>query len=994
MYVRQGCRYHDHVAGWAPPPLPPHWSSPGRPEFVGRRAELTKLADAWSAATRCARQLVFVGGEAGAGKSRLLAEVAAAAQQQGAAVLVGTCIADFGAPYQPFLEPVDALLPGVANGQLTSASADPVAPESAGADRSRWAERLTILADRHGLGVSADSEREHRRELYDAACAALQAAAEQRPVLLALEDVHWASTAALQLLRHIVQRTAHTRLLVVATHRTTAPEHSPALVHDIAELYRLDGVQRLDLAGLDVDDIADYLVKEAGLPVHRAPRYARRLHDQTAGNPFFLRELWRDLAGRGGLAALRQTNLQVPASVRDTIEGRLNRLAAPHRQTLELAAVMGEDVDIATLVDAAAWSSDTTLTALDEAVACGLLEWPSGSESTARFPHALARQAVLDLLPPSRRAQEHARLAQVLEQRLHGGGRQVQRVAHHYANAIGLGFQDKAVRYLTEAARWADRSLAHEDAGAWYELAASLSEAPDRRDELQHAAARSHLLGGNFARARLLDEQVATSVGSPHRLQAAIGYEAASWRPGLPGHRAVELLRDALAGVQHKPTDLDYVRALASLGRALAFTGATHEAGRLGAQAIELARALDDDDLLAHALQASLWHGLRPQDAPAKLARATELSQLVEHTGDMGQLGPAAYYRAIISYLQGEPAGLDAAGDDLTRSARATGQGFYDYMAGCVRYGRQFMGGDFAAADRTCRELLQLGESFGTDDTEGPYGVQTYMIRRETGALEQVRGLVTGQERPTEHWAPGLLALYTELALDEPAARLMWWLLDESLPRFQNSAQWPAVLAFLVEASLHLDDQAAARRLRPLLAEYAGLNLVAGQFVALFGSADRYLGAADSLLGFGEPEESFAAALEMDTRMGAPVHRAQTLAAQAVHRSRRGDANGDVEELARRVRSIGEPLGLVRVMRQLPGPGRPPATAVRSSDLTAREVDVLRLLGDGLINREIAERLVISENTAANHVRSILTKTGCANRTQAAMYAVTNGLLD
>lgn len=991
MYARRSHRYHDEVAGWAPPPLPAHWSSPGRPEFVGRRAELTTLQDAWSAATRCARQLVFVGGEAGAGKSRLLAEMATAAQQQGAAVLVGTCVADFGAPYQPFLEPVDALLPAITDKQLTVPGA---VPGRDGADDDRWVDRLLVLAGRRGIGTDTDSEREYRRELYEAASDAVRAAAEQRPVLLALEDVHWASTAALQLLRHIVQRTAQTRLLVVVTHRTTAPEHSPTLVHDIAELYRLDGVQRLDLAGLDVDDIADYLVREAGVPAHRAPWYARRLHDQTAGNPFFLRELWRDLAGRGGLAALRQASLPVPTSVRDTIESRLNRLAAPHRQTLELAAVMGEDVDIATLVDAAAWSSDTTLTALDEAVASGLLEWPSGSQSTARFPHALARQAVLDLQPVSRRAQEHARLAEVLERQLPADGPHVQRVAHHYANATGLGFQDKAVGYLTEAAHWADRSLAHEDAAGWFEQAASLSEAPDRRDELQHSAARSHLLGGNFARARLLDEQVATSVGSPHRLQASIGYEAASWPPGRPGHRAVELLRDALVGAKHERTDPDYVRALASLGRGLAFTGATDEAGSLGAQAIELARALDDDHVLAHALQASLWHGLRPQDAPAKLARATELSRLVDRTGDIGQLGPAAYYRGVISYLQGEPVGLRAAGDDLTRSARVTGQGFYDYMAGCVRYGRQFIHGDFTAAGRTCREMLELGESFGTDDTEGPYGVQTYMIRRETGALEQVRGLVTGQERPTEHWAPGLLALYTELALDEPAARLLWWVLDEELPRYQDSAQWPGVLAFLVEAALHLEDRSAARRLRPLLADYAGLNLVAGQFVALFGSADRYLGAVDSLLGLGEPEECFAAALEMDTRMGAPVHRAQTLTALAVHRSRRGDAKGEVKDLARRVHSIGEPLGLVRVMRQLPGPPRPAAVAERPSDLTAREVDVLRLLGDGLINREIAERLFISENTAANHVRSILTKTGCANRTQAAMYAVTNGLLN
>jgi hypothetical protein len=88
-----------------------------------------------------------------------------------------------------------------------------------------------------------------------------------------------------------------------------------------------------------------------------------------------------------------------------------------------------------------------------------------------------------------------------------------------------------------------------------------------------------------------------------------------------------------------------------------------------------------------------------------------------------------------------------------------------------------------------------MGESFGSDGTEGSCAVQTYMIRRETGAVEQVRPLVTGAERPTEHWAPGLLALYTELALQEPMARVLRWLLDGQLPRYQGSAQWPCVLA-------------------------------------------------------------------------------------------------------------------------------------------------------------------------------------------------------
>ena len=204
------------------------------------------------------------------------------------------------------------------------------------------------------------------------------------------------------------------------------------------------------------------------------------------------------------------------------------------------------------------------------------------------------------------------------------------------------------------------------------------------------------------------------------------------------------------------------------------------------------------------------------------------------------------------------------------------------------------------------------------------------------------------------------------------------------------------MLVFLIEAALRLEDVATLRRLRPMLAEFAGMNLVAGQFVAVFGSADRYLGAVDSLLGEadrgglvprrrgdGRPDGCTAASGGDDgpARPAPPTPR---------RRGRR-----EAEELENRARALAEPLGLARVLGLLPATTRsgPSDGPERPDGLTAREIEVLTLLAEGLINREIAERLVISENTAANHVRSILTKTGSSNRTRAAIYAAERGLL-
>ena len=950
------------------PALPLRWSSAPQPILVGRRRELAVLAEVWSLVETGCRQVVVLGGEPGAGKSRLLAEQCAALYDGGACVLVGTCVPDLGLPYQPFTEPVGALLAGRAAQDVAN-------------------ERLRVVAGGAALPVHPE-EPEHRRQLYDTVVDALSELCAQQPVVLALEDLHWAGPPALELLTYLVERLPESRLLVLVTHRTTAPDRSAGLAEAVSRLARLDGVRRLDLAGLRTEDIADYLHREAGVAVEEVAGPAAVLHEQTGGNPFFLRELWRDLSERGGIAALERQDRRAPLSVRDALQSRLLSLTEPQRQTLELAAVIGEECDAAIVLAASEWSRDATLLALDDGVASGLLH--DVAPGHYRFVHALARQAVVDLLPPTRRAHQHARVAEVLERRPAGSAARVQALAHHYLQAQALGYGDKAVHYLTEAGRSAGRALAHEAAAGCYEQAAALCDDDVRRAELHLAAARSHLLGGDFARARALAERVASLAGV-HRLQAAILYEAASWRPGLLGHRAVQLLTQALAGAPDEDAALR-IRATASLGRARAFTGDTEAARELSATAIEQARRSGDDDLLGHALQASLWHGLRLQDVPGKLARAMELSALAHRTGDLGQLGPAAYYRGFISYVLGDPSGWSTARQDLVRMSQGTGQDFFEYMAGCLEYGQQFVTGQFGAAARTCQGLLDLGERFGTDGTEGPSAVQTFMLRRETGSVEQVRPLVTGREDPHQVWAPGLLALYTALELDEPAARLLRWLLGPELARHRESAQWPAVLAFLVEAALHLQDPLAAELLRPDLEEYAGHNLVAGQFVALFGSADRYLGAVDSLLGRDGVDGWFASALELDRRTGAPVHEAHTLAALAVHRQRQGADAATLAALVDRTRALAEPLGLVLPLRLVAAVGvRVPGQ--RPDGLTARETDVLRLVGAGLSNREIAERLRISEHTAANHIRSILAKTGSANRTQAAMYAASHGLL-
>ena len=991
------------MAAWEAPPYPFRASGAAIPGFVGRAAEMSAAEEAWAAVRAGGRQVIFIGGEPGAGKSRLAAEIAAAAHGQGAVVLLGNCSSDHG-PYQPWAECLEQLLGGTEPGALAGCLPDSAAELL----------RLTPLVWRHRPELIAPGgDGGHSRwELFDAVAALLNAVGDQQPVVCVLEDLHWAGQPTLQLLDHVAQRSARSRLLVLCTHRTTAPDRSDDLTFAIADLYRLDGVRRLDLAGLSVEEVAQYLVTEGRLSARRAREYATVLRDQTGGNPFFLRELWRELAGSdavraagaGGLPT-RAFGARAPVSVRDTLQRRLSRLAPGERAVAETAAVLGDGGEVRVLIKACAAEAAAVLAALDSAVRFGLLDGEELVHGRIAFPHTLTRQAVLDLTDPSRRTGLHAQVGETLQASGSRSPAVIRQLAHHFARAAALGYGDAAAGYLRLAAKEAERSLAFEDAAAWYTQAADLTGGPDAdREELWFDAADAYVRAGDFASARTQYLRLTDSRDPQVRLNAAIGYENAAWRPGLPGTRARALLAHALEGVPEDLDDPQYVWALASLGRATSFTGDAERSRHLAELALAQARRLGDRHLLGHALETMMWQRATPESVGRHLALATELTPLARETQDWVPLGTAAVFRAAIAYMHGDRAAWAAANADLDLVVRGSGEPFIDFMRRCGHYAHAFLNGDFPGAARIAEDLVELGRSFGPDDTEGTYGLQMYMIRRETGALEQVRPLLGAIRESSGTWEPGLLALYTELGLADDARDLLWQLLDridDSAARQSPWAQWTAVLVFLVEAALALGDESAARRLRPLLAPYSGQQLIAGQFVAVFGPADAYLAALDSLLGDRDSAERlFAAALAQATGFGALIHRASTLTAWAAHLAAAADPDprtGEMRAEARRMAASTGQARLLRLLDQLDTPAAGPddrdsrAAGPDAAGLTPREIVVLRLVASGTSNREIASRLKISENTAANHVRSILLKTGAANRTQVAMLAVSRG---
>jgi DNA-binding CsgD family transcriptional regulator len=468
-----------------------------------------------------------------------------------------------------------------------------------------------------------------------------------------------------------------------------------------------------------------------------------------------------------------------------------------------------------------------------------------------------------------------------------------------------------------------------------------------------------------------------------------MGFEDATWRPGLVGPRAADLLSSALDECGLDQRDPRYVQALASLGRALALAGETGRARQVGARAIELARHLDDDTTLVHALTTSQWHGTTPDVADLQLARTREVRRMARERRDYETLGSVANFTAMVSYLLGLPADLAGAIPDAQQAVKATGQPYYRHVYCCLAHSVAFLRGDFVEAERWADETLKQNETFGDEMTAGPHGVQMFMVRRETVALGRFRPFLDGREVFAGRWVPGLLALYTELGVEVGIRRALQHLMNRDLASHNDEAQWPMELVFMIEGALALQDREAVRTLRPLLADYAGMNLVSGTLIATFGSTERFSARVAAFLGDNAAaERDFTAALEMDRRMRSVVHTAETLAHHALFAASVGQADR-ARELARQARDLAEPIGQKRALRALESLGRPAGP----DGLTDRELDVLRLLAQGMSNQEIGARLHISGNTAANHIRSILLKTGAANRTQAAMYAAQHQLV-
>jgi DNA-binding CsgD family transcriptional regulator/tetratricopeptide (TPR) repeat protein len=555
------------------------------------------------------------------------------------------------------------------------------------------------------------------------------------------------------------------------------------------------------------------------------------------------------------------------------------------------------------------------------------------------------------------------------------------------------------------AGREAMAALAYDEAEARFATALSLGMPDPRRvAETQLELGTACSRGGRSERAieaYRAAADLARELGDDELLAtAAVGFEDACWRPAIIDQGAIELLKEASAALPEDDSTLR-VKVLAGLARALDFVGESAQSSPVREAAETMARRLDDREGLAKVLVRSYW-SRDVREFSQTLDMLAEARDLAHGIGDDELEIDAREWRVAGLIALGE---LDRAHEEhseVLAIALRLRQPFPMHVAEHYGSTLALCDGRLADAEASANRSHEWARLLTGRPPSGIHGIQMFSIRREQDRLDElspVMRLLVGGDAPGGAWRPGLAALLAELGLEAETRRELDGIRREGFDGLRASL-WLASLTYLADACAAVGDDELAALLYPELAPLAGGNVAIGHGVVCYGAADRYLGLLAATLGEHDlAADHFEDALTLNRRMHAPTWTANTLLAYGRTlraRGRAADLRG-ASALLSDAATLAEATALPMVLRrarELGADGARPAPLPLPDELSSREVDVLRLVATGRSNREIGEELFISGHTVANHMRSILRKTGAANRTEAAGYAYRNSLLD
>ena len=752
-----------------------------RTPFVAREAELGDFRRLLAETAAGSGAIVMVGGQPGIGKSRLTEEVTAAARVAGFATLTGHCYeGNAASAYSPLVEALQG-----------SPGAEPLADQLIAA----------------GLSASnGDLAAEHERHsLWNSVAERLSSSSQERPLLLVIEDLHWAPAPSVLLLRSLLSLVSRCQLLIVGTYRTGdealgSPIERPAtLTALLQDVRRAERGFLMDVHSMSERDVGTMVESVAGEGC--PPALLRAIFEQTEGNPLFIEEVVKHLIEEGRLidengrwAAYATTDdLQVPASLRPVIERRLERISEACRRALTAAAVIGRMFDFEVLAAVTGEDPDPLLDSLDEATRARLLS--SGEGDLLQFSHELIRQTLLLQVSAPRRQRLHLKVIQALEA-VHEDDIDAAsaELAHHSMRAGGAADRETTIRYVSRAAERAIAATAYEESARLYRYALPLVPFEDKARRLELTlrlgTAEKRMSDSDEARHIFIDAaELARELEDAESLaRAALGH-ARSWATvGSVDEPGVALLREAEQELGDKPTGLR-AQILARLAGQLMYTVDQAEVLRLSKDAVQTARQAGDSIALARALQThhvTLW---QPDHLDERMEATAEMMDVAQREG-IAEIALWSHRPRIADLTAlGEIELAEAELETYVALADSFRQPVYIWQAAVRRAMLATYLGRLREAERLATEAFGVGQRAGGQNLTAAFGQQMLIIRWLQGRLTEIEPLAVASHKAqpaTAVWRAVLAFIYAETGRETEARRELEYLTADGLARLGN----------------------------------------------------------------------------------------------------------------------------------------------------------------------------------------------------------------
>ena len=878
--------------------------------FVGRGEAMATLRGAWDAAVGDERRLVLLAGEPGIGKSRLAAEFTRTVHGEGAVVLYGRFDETGPGAYQPVLE----MLRGWSGGAALTGPAQRLGPRAA--DLAALLPELGAPAGPSAIHADAGTE---RQRLFDALAALLAELASGSPLLLVFDDLQWADSATLQLLRHLMRAPQPRRTMFLGTYRDAELDDGHPLPDLIASLRREGMLTLVPLDGLARDEVAELV---AALGAAAPPSdFVAALHGETDGNPFFVEEVVRHI-GESGVGL---EDAGVPEGVREVTSRRIARLPASAREAMQVACVIGREFDFGLLEALGPLSGDELVAALDEAVDARVLREVDGRVGRYAFAHALVRATLYDGLSSLRRARLHSRVGEtILARHRDDLDPWLPQLALHFGRAAPVEGPARAIDFALAAGRRADRQLAWEEAAQHYRGALRARRATsDGRDRtggelllaLGASEERAGLEGARESFAQAL--AIARELGDEVLLARASLGVAGPWSTlGREDPEVVAVLEHAIGELGEEDSPLR-ARLLARLSLELYYAGQPERRMALSEEAVAIARRTGDPATLASALDARHYVLWRPENVEERLEVAAELRRIAAESGDLELELEGAGWTVVDLLELGDVAGADVQIDAAAALAAVVHRPLYLWWTSLFRCTRAQIAGAFDEAERLANETLAIGQREHAENALHYYAMAMFNLRREQGRLGEVEDAVARfiELYPAiPAWRCTQALMHVELGRLEQAREVFEAIAEPGFDALPRDANWLIALTVLAEVCATLGDAERARELYALLAPHGGRNVIVGRAATCNGCASRLLGMLAGVLGeWDEAERRFFEAREMHIRMGARPWLARTELAWAemlLARAEPGDDVGARERLTEAI-VIADALGMV-----------------------------------------------------------------------------------